>query len=265
LRLFREAENIGVSVLLLAGGEPLLRPEVLRYAARHKNLLTLTFTNGTLITDEFSAWFSRHRNVIPVISVEGGPEATDVRRGEGVYRRVSDAMGKLSALGVPFGLSITATRENVRSITSDDFALTHIKLGCRAFLYIEYVPVEEDGDPLLLTEEDRALLLSRAQALEDSMPALFIPFPGNEDLYGGCMASARGFAYISAQGALTPCPFSPVSDRSVKDLSLKKTLSSPLLQSIRENRGLLKEGAGGCALWNNREWLESLTGKQSKP
>jgi MoaA/NifB/PqqE/SkfB family radical SAM enzyme len=134
----------------------------------------------------------------------------------------------------------------------------HETFGCRGFFYIEYVPVSENEKSFALSAEDKAALLARCGELEARYPAIFIQFPGDEEMYGGCLASGRGFAYIGAGGELTPCPFSPVSDRNVKDLPLKSALASPLLKTVRDSRGLLKESEGGCALWSNREWLEGL-------
>jgi len=57
---------------------------------------------------------------------------------------------------------------------------------------------------------------ARLAALRAEMPGLFVAFPGDEDLYGGCLAAGRGFVHISPEGRLEPCPFSPFSDVSLK-------------------------------------------------
>ncbi|NTV90811.1 MAG: radical SAM protein, partial [Clostridiales bacterium] len=40
--------------------------------------------------------------------------------------------------------------------------------------------------------------------------------------------------------------------------SLREALQSELLMKVRENHEKLNETAGGCALWDNREWVQSL-------
>ena len=52
----------------------------------------LCFTNATLIDEAFADEMLRVKNFIPAISLEGFEEATDGRRGEGVYQKVIDAM-----------------------------------------------------------------------------------------------------------------------------------------------------------------------------
>ena len=47
LRIFREAEEMGVSFILLAGGEPMLRWDVIESAGKMKNILFPVFTTGT--------------------------------------------------------------------------------------------------------------------------------------------------------------------------------------------------------------------------
>jgi len=86
---------------------------------------------------------------------------------------------------------------------------------------------------------------------------------GTEEM-GGCLASGRGFVHISAEGNLEPCPFAPYSDTSLKDLTLKDALSSEFLRKIRENHQNLKETKGGCALWENRQWVASLLKESHK-
>ena len=45
-RIFTEAEELGISFILLAGGEPLMRRDVLEKAAGHPDIVFPVFTNG---------------------------------------------------------------------------------------------------------------------------------------------------------------------------------------------------------------------------
>ena len=82
--------------------------------------------------------------------------------------------------------------------------------------------------------------------------------PGDEDRFGGCLAGGRGFVHISADGDVEACPFAPFSDTNLRDSSLRDALQSELLATIRRNSDQLREGKGGCALWEKKEWLHSL-------
>ena len=90
--IFCEAEALGIMFTLLAGGEPLLRKDVINIAASHKKLIFPIFTNGILINNDMLCFFDKNRNTIPIISIEGGQKTTDARRGCGVYDTLKDVM-----------------------------------------------------------------------------------------------------------------------------------------------------------------------------
>ena len=85
--IFQQAEELGVSFILLAGGEPLLRYDIIEAAGRHSNILFPIFTNGTFLGQRYFQLLDRCRNLIPVISIEGDQILTDSRRGEGIYEK----------------------------------------------------------------------------------------------------------------------------------------------------------------------------------
>jgi len=253
-----EASELGVSIVMLAGGEPLLSQNWLDAMGKHSELLGLVFTNGTLFDESRLEWFAEYRHIIPVLSIEGDAAQTDARRGAGIHAKVNEAMEAMRSSGIPFGAAVTVTRQNLCDVMSDDFTCEYLRKGCRLFIYVEYVPVEPGTEPLVLSKEDKKLLGDFTDQSAVKHPALFVAFPGNEEPYGGCLAAGRGFVHISAAGGVEPCPFAPVSDVNLKNTALKDALNSALLAKVRENHRLLVEGDGGCALWRNRELLTGL-------
>lgn len=256
--LMDEAAHLGVSIVMLAGGEPLLSRGWLDALGEHGELLGIVFTNGTLLDEAALSWFDTHRHILPAISIEGTEQQTDARRGAGVYQKASEAMQKLLARGIPYGLSLTVTAHNIDTVLREDFITGHIQNGCRLFVFVEYVPAALDTRPLVLSKENKRRLNAYCLQAAQRHPALFVPFPGDEGEYGGCLAAGRGFIHVSANGDVEPCPFAPFSDCSLAHTGLKEALNSKLLASVREQHHLLKEGEGGCALWNNKEWLQGL-------
>lgn len=87
-KIFDEADEIGISFILLAGGEPMLRRDIIEAAGRKQNILFPIFTNGTFVDEEYYSLFDKCRNLLPVMSIEGDREATDNRRGKGIYDRL---------------------------------------------------------------------------------------------------------------------------------------------------------------------------------
>ncbi|MGE5578631.1 MAG: radical SAM protein [Bacillota bacterium] len=255
-RVFTEAKDLGVSIILLAGGEPLVRPEILEVAASIPDIVFPVFTNGLMVGDAFVSHLAR--NLVPVVSIEGHEDETDQRRGEGVYGLLRRTVATLRNAGAFFGLSITVTRANFDTVTSEAFVRESIDAGCRLFFYVEYVPASQGTEALVLTGKQKAGLLAAASKYRETLPGLFVAFPGDEEQMGGCVAAGRGFVHVSATGDLEPCPFSPYSDTNLRNTSLKDALRSKLLQDIRAGEDRLARAKGGCALFENREWVQSL-------
>lgn len=257
-RVVSEAAELGVCVTMIAGGEPLLKPGILKLPAAHPEMLFIMFTNGLLL-DTIAAQGAAHlRNLIPVISLEGGRALTDERRGNGTYDAVTRVMAQLDAERRMFGVSVTLTSRNYDEIISSGYLTDMQSRGCRAAFLIEYVPCGAEDETLCLTDGQKSHLRNIEKDLYNKYDMLVVSLPGNEDPYGGCLASGRGFLHISSTGALEACPFAPFSDSSVKNTPLKDALRSRLLAQIREGHESLKESRGGCALKENAAWVASL-------
>jgi len=262
--IFREAESLGVSFIMLAGGEPLLRWDVIEAAGRMKNLLFPIFTNGTYMDDTTFAQLDKCRNLIPVLSIEGDREITDSRRGEGVYDKLIAAMDRLHERNLLFGASITVTTENIRQVTSPEFMRGLVDRGCKLVIYIEFVPVTEEAMHLAPADPEREYLLTAMQRLRETFPELVaLAFPGDEKADEGCMAAGRGFFHINSHGGAEPCPFSPYSDVNVRELGVRGALQSPLFLALREGGVLDNDHVGGCVLYEQRALVEQiLAGKE---
>lgn len=250
--LFHEAAAIGVSFILLAGGEPLLRRDLLELAGEFPEIVFPVFTNGTMLDEAYLRLFQKHRNLVPVLSIEGGRQATDLRRGDGVYDRLTDGMTKLEANGIFYGASVTVTRDNMGEVTGGDFITTLTGRGCGLVFYVEYVPADETSTALAPTAADRAYLLTCAKTLRDKHRMMFLCFPGDESLVGGCLAAGRGFFHIASDGGAEPCPFSPFSQLNLADHSLTDVLQSGFFRELNEGGLMAMPHDGGCALFANR-------------
>lgn len=259
-----DASELGISVALLAGGEPLTRPGLLDIASEYPDILFPVFTNGLLIDDDVATRMRRQRNTIPVLSLEGNQEITDDRRGAGVWSRVRGAAQALRRARAFFGSSFTVRSDTLDTLTDERFIAEMIGLGCHLFFFVEYVPVQPGTESWELTQDQRSELARRVEALRSSTPALYVSFPGDEEATGGCLAAGRGFVHISARGDIEPCPFAPYSDASVCGIPLRDALKSPLLEAIRADHDQFGDTSGGCALWRRREQVQALLESRDK-
>lgn len=259
MEIFEEAAGLGIAFNLLAGGEPLMRREVILQAAKVQRMIFPIFTNGLLIDQEYLKLFSKYRNLIPVISIEGDQNGTDERRGKGTYDKLMAVMEELKKLHILYGTSITVTSENISEVTSPEYIGRLASFGCRLVFFIEYVPAVPGTEHLALTPADRILLEEQQAKLRTAFEdMILLSFPGDEKYMGGCLAAGRGFFHINPYGGAEPCPFSPYSDRSLTQYSLVEALQSPLFQKLSLTGLVGGEHQGGCALFEHKAEVETI-------
>lgn len=258
-RIFDEADELGISFVLLAGGEPMLRRDVIEAAGKKPSILFPILTNGTFLDSWYFDLFDRCRNLIPIMSIEGERAVTDARRGDGIYDRLIANMDEFHKRGLIFGASVTVTTENLRDVSSDVFLQKLSNRDCKAVIFVEFVPVTEESKELAPGDAERAYLRSEIDRLRREHPEMvYISFPGDEKDSGGCVAAGRGFFHINSHGGAEPCPFSPYSDINVRDTSLREAMNSRLFRELRDGGYLLEDHAGGCVLYERREQVEKI-------
>lgn len=210
--IFLESRELGIGFILLAGGEPMIRRDVLEAAAEIPEILFPVFTNGTMLDDGyiklFEKLFERSRNLVPIFSIEGGRDKTDERRGTGVHAQLMQSMDRMRENRLLFGASVTVTTSNIREAVSQHFLDGLKERGCKAVIYVEFVPVSEDSGELAPQDAEREFLRQRLSTLREEYPEMvFISFPSDEKSSGGCLAAGRGFFHINSHGGAEPCPF----------------------------------------------------------
>lgn len=257
-KILKEASSLGVTFALLAGGEPLMRKDVIKTAAEFKNMVFPIFTNGTMIDDSYAKLFDKNRNLIPVFSMEGNRAMTDKRRGTGAYDTVQAVMRQFHKKKMLFGASITVTKENMETVANSAFVDSLRQDGCGLLFFVEYVPIEPGTEHLMLNEQDIKNMQNTVAELKKQFnDMILVSFPGDEEVMGGCLASGRGFFHISANGGAEPCPFSPYSKLSLKTSSLEAVLRSRFFAELREIATTAGHN-GGCTLFAHEKEVLSL-------
>lgn len=257
--IFNQAKEIGISFIVLAGGEPLIREDVLVKATNYPEILFPVFTNGTMLNEYYLNLFDENRNLVPVISIEGDEDITDSRRGAGVYNQLIGSMERMGKNNIIFGASLTFTKDNLSSLLSNEFIDKLHDLGCKVIFFIEYVPVNEEGMDIAPGDIERESLFKEISLLRQRyQDMIFLSFPGDEKTSGGCLAAGRGFFHINSQGEAEPCPASPFSDINVKDNTLIDALNSRLFRSLRDEGILMDDHEGGCVLFEHKEDVERI-------
>ena len=258
-KIFLEAKDLGISFIILIGGEPMMRRDVLEVAGSIPEILFPVFTNGTMFDEEYIDLFAEHKNLLPVFSIEGNIENTDFRRGKGTYQKVLGLMDKLNKRKIIFGTSITVTSTNLEEVTSSEFVQSLYNEGSKLGFYVEFVPTSEASKKLVINDEQREYLMQRVNDFREEFENMVIvAFPGDEKNSGGCLAAGRGFFHVNSHGGAEPCPFSPYSDINIKNTSLLEAIDSKLFKELQLQDVLNESHIGGCVLYEKREQVEKI-------
>jgi len=119
--MIRDLASIKVPALLISGGEPLVRPDVLDLAELAMSLgVRVTFsTNGTLIDEKKAQRIAKIGVSYVGISVDGGEERHDKFRGRrGAYRDAIRGIRHCRDAGIRVGVRFTVTKDNLGEIDS---------------------------------------------------------------------------------------------------------------------------------------------------
>lgn len=267
------------SILVLTGGEPLLRKDlsqISRYAA-HKGMMVVVGTNGTLLTDAKIREFQNAGVMGVSISVDtldpGRHDAFRLLPGalEGALRGI-DACRRN---GLPFQIHTTASRMNYEEIPFlIEFAYNK---GARVFNLFFLVCTGRGEAMSDITPEQYEQLLGELVDAQQKYPGMFIRsrcaphfkrivYEKNPDNpitkaqgyeAGGCLAGTH-YARITPEGDLTPCPFMPISVGNLRTENFDRLWdSSPVFDDFR--RPTLKGKCGDC------EYAELCGGCRARP
>jgi len=248
-RLCSEAKELGIYWIVVSGGEPFMYPHLFDLAARHSDMAFMVYTNGTRIDEGVADQIVEVGNLSPAFSLEGWEERTDRRRGRGVFQKVTTAMDRLRERGAVFGVSLTATRENVKEITSDDFVDFLVGKGVKYGWIFHYIPIGRNPNPeLMLTPEQRSYMTTRVPAIRRNKPIVLADFWNDGEYTQGCIAGGRRYFHVTASGAVEPCAFVHFSMHNIKDHSLEEILRSPLFTAFQKRQPFCNDHLRPCPI-----------------
>ena len=267
-QLIDEIIKVGKPILILTGGEPLARPDVLEIASYgvSKGLRVVMGTNGTLITPEMAAELKK----VPVsrlaVSLDfPSPELQDEFRGKpGAYKEALDGIANAREAGIEIQINSTITRLNVEYLT--DLLELSVKMGAMAFHPFMLVPTGrgkslaaqelspqqyeetlnwiydkqlELGDSIFFKPTDAPHYMrilkqrqSEASGSTNSRPlSLHNPM---QTITRGCLAGT-GFCFISHRGSVQGCGYLDVEAGNVRLNSFSEIWAeSPLFRQLRD-------------------------------
>ena len=248
-RIISEKKELwGSYFTVISGGEPFLYKSdgkgIIDLAKEHSDNYFLVYTNGTLINEKMAERLAEVGNITPAISVEGFEKETDERRGKGVHKRILKAFENLHKAGVPFGISVTATRDNAELVVSDEFINYYFdEQGALYDWMFQYMPIGRRYTlDLMVTPEQRLNMFKKTFELIYKRGIFIIDFWNCGTITDGCISAGRehgGYFYIDWNGNVAPCVFNPYFTHNVIDVfekggNLNTILFSPFFKEIRK-------------------------------
>ena len=259
----KQGKELGVYFYMFTGGEPLVRKaDLIRLCEKHNDCAFLSFTNGTLVDQAFCDELKRIGNLYLAISLEGFSEVNDLRRGNGVFGKVMNAMDLLKQNGLVFGTSICYTSKNCEAVTSEEFVDLMIEKGCRYAMYFHYMPVGNDASlELLPSPEQRTYIKDRIREIRNMTTGkgiFTIDFQNDGEFVGGCIAGGRNYFHINANGDAEPCVFIHYSGANIRTHSLLEILKQPLFMAYHDNQPFNDNHLRPCPMLENPEILQKM-------
>lgn len=261
--IIKQGKELGVYLYIYTGGEPLVRKnDIIRLCEKHSDCVFLCFTNATLIDEAFADEMLRVGNFVPAISLEGFEEATDGRRGEGVYQKVVKALELLRRKKLLFGISACYTSANFDSITSEEFFDSLIEMGAYFIWYFHYMPVGNDASPgLMPTPKQRVETYRRIRKYRAEKPLFAMDFQNDAEYVGGCIAGGRRYFHINANGDIDPCVFVHYSDSNIREKTILEALQSPMMMAYHDGQPFNENMLRPCPMLENPEKLRGMVAK----
>ena len=214
LRVFREAEDLGVVQLNLTGGEPLVRDDLeeLVAGARALDLYTNLITSGVPLEKErLKALREAGLDNVQVSVQDVNAEASDRIAGMKSFAHKLEVARWVKALGMPLTLNIVLHRENLGRVAemialAEELSADRLELANAQYLGWALV----NREALLPTREQlqsaRAIAGAAKKRLKGRMEVLFVTPDYYAEYPKTCMDGwGRRFLLVSPDGLALPC------------------------------------------------------------
>ena len=118
LEVLEELNKLGTSVISLAGGEPLVRPDLceITKAVAEKNMLLFLNSNGQLLTLEYAKRLKENGVNHIEISIDGLEKNNDIIRGKGTFKKALAGFQNAQKAGLSVGIMTVVCKQNLNDV-----------------------------------------------------------------------------------------------------------------------------------------------------
>ncbi len=258
-------------MLVLSGGEPLIRPDIydiIKYA-RDLGFEVVIATNGTLITEEVARKLSKLEIAGVAISLDFmEPELHDKFRGiKGAWERAINGIKNSINAGLYLQINITLSKLNYNELPqllkfADD-------LGSHVILLYQFQPFGRGSvrNDIALTPDEFLEVIKKVAEMQRDLKTLVVPIGLPEyfayltdrvhnfkNLFRGCNAGL-GMFYVKWNGDVWPCVFLQIKVGNVLEKpAIEIWRNNDFLNKLRDRNNLeepcrsckYRDYCGGC-------------------
>ncbi len=262
-RLLDQIAELSKTVVVLSGGEPLLRKDIYELAEHgtRNGLRMVMGTNGTLIDDKIAEKLKESGVMRVGISIDSiYPDTHDRFRGEkGAFKKAIEGAKSCKKAGLSFQIHSTVTTANYDEIAEQiDFS---VDLGADAFHVFFLVPTGRAKDLVDITPEQyekalRALVENQKDYPIEVKPVCapqFMRIASQRKVLSklerytrGCLAGTN-YCRIKPDGEVNPCPYLPITIGNVKEESFVDIWNNSEVFKTLRDFDSLKGRCGACS------------------
>jgi heme b synthase len=280
--LLDQIAEVGKPIVILTGGEPLLRPDIFdlaRYGTR-LGLRMVMAPNGTLITADIASRLADAGIQRLSISLDGASAVThdEFRKVPGAFDGALRGIAHIRRAGIPFQINTTVTQLNldqipkIQQLAVDLGAVAHhifllVPTGRGKYIVDQAITAEEYERTLNWFYDQRGKTplelkatcaphyyrILRQRAAQDGKPVSFQTH-GLDAVTRGCLGGI-GFCFVSHVGDVQPCGFLATLCGNVRRESFARIWQhSEVFTALRDDHRLkgkcgqceFKRVCGGC-------------------
>jgi pyrroloquinoline quinone biosynthesis protein E len=243
LRVFGEAERLGIVQVHFTGGEPLVRKdlEALVEGARALGLYSNLITSGIPLTRERLAGFkARGLDNVQLSFQAASPAVSDRVAGLESFARKREVAGWVKELGLPLTVNVVLHRDNLDETEAIIALAEELHADRLELANTQYVGWALTNRAALLPrreqlERARAVALAARERLAGRIELLFVIPDYFSEFPKACMDGwARRFLVISPDGLVLPCH----AAHTLPGLSFDSVREQPLQQIWERSAGL---------------------------
>ncbi len=264
-RFLDDVATVAQPIIILTGGEPLLRPDIFEIAAygNRKGFRMTMAVNGTLLTTEKARMMLDAGIQRISVSLDGAAAASHdaFRQVRGAFEGALRGIANAREVGLDFQINTTITRRNLHELPAIQEMV--VSLGAVAHHIFLLVPMGRGKDlaeqsidaeqyektlhwfyeqkekvPLQLkaTCAPHYYRILRQRARAEGRKVDFQTF-GLDAMTRGCLGGV-GFSFVSHLGQVQPCGYLELDCGNIREKSFKEIWeTSPIFKDLRNFKG----------------------------